>query len=67
MRDGNLEATWRLRRGSAAAKPRWRREDPRKREAGTEEREDRMREVEEEVVGMREREVGDAAEAIVLH
>jgi len=70
LRDRSLEATGRERRGSAAApaKPRRRVEERRKRVAGREEgalRDDRVREAEEEVVGMSEREVGDAAEAIV--
>lgn len=65
MRDRSLEATCAERSGSAAANPRPRSGERRKRDGrrtvGV------LREVveEEEVVGMSEREVGDAADAIV--
>lgn len=67
--DRSLEATWRERRGSAAAptKPRPRSVGERRKRVdsalgGVRERE--IEEEEEEVVGMRERDVGAAAEAI---
>lgn len=66
LRDRSLEATWTDKRGSAAeaAKPRPRGGERRRKRVL---RDARWREVveDEEVVGRREREVGDAAEAIV--